>query len=73
MENRLSLGQVVSFFYAAGGAIQSTLKLNCDFSAPTFASGYGELENQADSVEHIPSSQFTCRCGSPHCRGVIVA
>jgi SET domain len=34
---------------------------------------YGKLENQADGIELVPSSTFTCNCGSKLCRGVIIA
>eukprot|EP00977_Amphora_coffeiformis_P011142 scaffold2657_cov89-Amphora_coffeaeformis.AAC.36 len=35
----LTLGQAVSILYAIGGAIQSVLQQNCNWSAPTFAAG----------------------------------
>lgn len=34
---------------------------------------YGDLKNKATNVEHIPSTSFICKCGSPGCMGVIVA
>ena len=34
---------------------------------------YAGLKNEADGVEHVPSSQFRCRCGSLCCRGLILA
>lgn len=39
-------------------------KITCD---------YGALENQADNLPSLPTTQFQCHCGSINCRGIVIA
>ena len=39
-------------------------KITCD---------YAKLENQAEKIQHVPSTKFVCQCESSLCRGIIVA